>query len=276
MDTLEIFNQEDYEKNIDFRGIFIFKGKTLKVRGNSVVIASGNSEVYASGNSEVNAYNNSIVSAYDNSIVSAYDKSVVRAYDKSVVRASGNSKVYAYRKSVVDAYDDSIVRASGNSKVIAHDKSVVRAYDDSIVNASGNSKILLKNSDIKYKITDNAKFFLLKNKEYDLESFKFLAEKYDENSVVLYKSVNPETNCDFKTGQIEYKINEYVEAPDWIADPEIECGNGLHLCLTPQETQIFNKGKILKCRVNLCDISIYRYNMEKVRCRKVFVMEEYE
>ena len=226
MDTLEIFTQEDYENNIAFKGIFIFKGRVLEVRGNSVV--------------------------------HAYDNSVVYAYDDSVVSASGNSVVYASDKSVVYAFDNS----------------VVRAYENSVVFASGNSKILLKNSNIKYKITDNAKFFLLKDEKYDLESFKFLAEKYDENSVILYKSVNPETDCDFRTGQIEYKINEYVEAPDWVADPEIECGNGLHLCLTPQETQFFNKGKILKCKVNLCDISIYKYNMEKVRCKKVFVIEE--
>ena len=91
--------------------------------------------------------------------------------------------------------------------------------------------------------------------------------------IILFKSVNPETNCDFYTGRIKYEGT--VECPDWNPDPEIQCGHGLHLSATPKDALDYNpNGKILKCKVNIKDIVIYPYDISKVRCQKVQVLKE--
>jgi len=90
--------------------------------------------------------------------------------------------------------------------------------------------------------------------------------------ITLYKSVNPKTNCDFYTGKIKYKGT--VGCPDWNPDENIQCGNGLHLSATPEDALRYNKGKIIKCRVNIKDIVFYPYDISKVRCKEVKVLKE--
>jgi len=110
---------------------------------------------------------------------------------------------------------------------------------------------------------------------YDIESF---TDIYKENLVgkgkkmYLYKSVNPKTSRDFYTGKIRYEGT--VSCPDFDPNPERECGGGLHLSPTPDLALRFNKGKVLKCEVALKDIVVYKHNIDKVRCRKVKVIEE--
>ena len=86
--------------------------------------------------------------------------------------------------------------------------------------------------------------------------------------LTLYKSVHPDTLCDFYSGKIRYE--GVVECPDWKPDPRIVCGNGLHLALTPDMALGYNpEGKVLECRVHKDDIAVYAKNITKVRCRRV-------
>ncbi len=94
----------------------------------------------------------------------------------------------------------------------------------------------------------------------------------DENNIILYKSVNPNTLCDFYTGEIKYE--GVVICPDWDDDENRECGGGLHLSPTPEETLYYNKGKVLKCKVHVDDIVVHPYHINKVRCKKIEVLEE--
>ena len=107
---------------------------------------------------------------------------------------------------------------------------------------------------------------------HDIKSF---TEIYKENVtgkiMILYKSVQPD-NTDFYSGKIKYE--GIAEAPDWNPDPEIQCGGGLHLSPTPELTQRYNVGKVLKCEVAIKDIVVYGHDITKVRCRKVKVLEE--
>ena len=48
----------------------------------------------------------------------------------------------------------------------------------------------------------------------------------------------------------------------------------MHLSPTLKEALLYNKGKILKCAVDLKDFVVYAQNITKVRCRKVKVIEE--
>ena len=92
------------------------------------------------------------------------------------------------------------------------------------------------------------------------------------NSIILYKSVNPDTLCDFYTGKIKYEGT--VTCPDWDDNEQRECGGGLHLSPTPELALSYNKGKVLKCKVNIEDFVVYSQNISKVRCKKVKVLGE--
>ena len=201
------------------------------------------------------------VEAWGNSSVVAWENSSVEAWENSSVVARENSSVVAWGNSSVVARENSSVEARGNSSVVA--------WENSSVNVSDNSHVLVIGE------INNREF-----KQYDNGSIKkYIDIKYDKSVLdrfkkengkqILYKSVNPKTDCDFYTGNIKYAIGEEVIAPDFDPNPNIECGNGLHLCFNAITTQHFNKGKILKCLVDPEDIVVYSGNIEKVRCRKV-------
>jgi hypothetical protein len=94
--------------------------------------------------------------------------------------------------------------------------------------------------------------------------------------VVLFKSVTPDTYCDFHTRQIKYKIGETIECPDWDNDYLRQCGGGFHLSPKPELALNYNRGKLLVCHVHIDDFVVFPGDITKVRCRKVKVIEEYK
>jgi len=144
----------------------------------------------------------------------------------------------------------------------------VTAWENSQVTARDNSSVLIYSSFAKVKTTMNATAKKWVDPIYTKKLFLELAEK-EGDYVVLYKNVNPRTMCDFRTGKIKYEIGTDVVCPDWNPDKSIECGQGLHLSMTPADTQNFNVGTILKCLVKPKDIAVYARSMDKVRCRMV-------
>jgi len=139
----------------------------------------------------------------------------------------------------------------GNASAVALDNAFALLYDQA------SAKKLMNATVKKYK-----------ERVYDAKIFGAITE-HQKGKIVLYKSVNPETLCDFHTGKIKYAIGTDVECPDWDPDPNRDCGGGLHLSHTAAKTQDFNRGKILKCLVDPKDVVIYSGSIEKVRCRKV-------
>ena len=293
--TLEI------NKNPQSSQVTACDSSQVRAYGSSQVRAYDSSQVTAYGSSQVRAYDSSQVTAYGSSQVTACDSSQVTACDSSQVRAYGSSQVRAYGSSQVTACDSSQVRAYGSSQVRAYDSSQVRAYDSSQVTAYdssqvrayGNSMIMILSAYIivkaikdwavvtleeaAHKITlpkksKTSHVIKRKQTEYDANSFADIheLEKPSKDSVVLYKSVNPSTGCDFQTGTIKYEGT--VTCPDWDGDANKECGNGLHLSPTAQLALSYHEGKILRCEVKLKDIAVYSKNLTKVRCKKVKVL----
>jgi len=123
-------------------------------------------------------------------------------------------------------------------------------------------------------VGDNVSIIHKKAALHDIASFTGIYEKnlIGKTKIKLYKSVHPETYCDFRTGRIKY--DGLVICPDWKPNPEIECGNGLHLSPRPKLALEYNKGTILECEVTLSDIAVYAHNISKVRCAKVKVLRE--
>ena len=271
-------------------------------RENSSVVAWGNSSVEARGNSSVVARENSSVVAWGNSSVVAWGNSSVVAWGNSSVVAWGNSSVEARENSSVVAWGNSSVVARGNSSVVARENSSVVAWVNSSVEAWGNSSVVAwGNSSVKIyseyckikeamqesviiyigvggkpeKKEKTASILHKKIVLWDRKSFCRLYNKQIENSkITLYKSVNPETDCDFYTGKIKYEVGKKVLCPDWNPDETIQCGSGLHLSPTPRLAKSYNNGKILKCEVAIKDFVVYARDISKVRCKEVFVLEE--
>jgi hypothetical protein len=253
---------------------------SVEARENSSVVASGNSSVEASGNSSVVASGNSSVVAWGNSSVEASGNSSVVAWENSSVEARGNSSVEAWGNSSVVAWENSSVEARENSSVEAWENSSIKIYSEycNIKKAMMESVIIYVGVKGEPKLKDDTASIIYKNiASWTHDKFCQLYEKQIiDDYIVLYKSVNPETECDFYTGKIKYKNNKLVKCPDWNADETIECGQGLHLSPTPQLAMIYNKGKIKICHVPLKDFVVFKDNITKVRCKAVKVIGDYK
>ena len=97
-----------------------------------------------------------------------------------------------------------------------------------------------------------------------------------KNLIIFYKSVNPDTLCDFYTGRIKYELGKEITCPDWDSSTNRECGGGLHVSPTPHDALKYNQGKILCVGVALNDFVIFQGNLSKVRAKKVFVFGEHQ
>ena len=230
-------------------------------------------------NSSVVARENSSVEALGNSSVEAWENSSVVAWENSSVEARGNSSVIAWENSSVEAWENSSVEARGNSSVVAWENSSIKVYSEycDIKKAMQESVIIIIGIKNKPKKRDKTSTILYKKiSDWTKNKFLDLYEKQvNKNKIILYKSINPNTDCDFYTGKINYKDNTVVNCPDWNADENILCGNGLHLSPTPQLALSYNKGKIKVCEVDIKDFVIYSKNITKVRCKKVKVIGDW-
>ena len=227
---------------------------------NSSVVARENSSVVAWGNSSVEARENSSVEAWGNSSVVAWENSSVVAWENSSVVARGNSSVVARGNSSVEAWENSILRSLS---------------DDSNITASHNSVIILQECKPSVKISGHATLVNTTQTKHTINTFNEMHGN-GSDEIILFKSVRPDNNKDFYTNTIEYKVGATVSCPDFDPSTDRECGGGLHLSPSPGLALSYNKGRVLKCSVKLKDISVYPYNVTKVRCKKVTVLEEYQ
>lgn len=164
---------------------------------------------------------------------------------------SGNSTAVLWENSTAELWENSTAELREDSRAKGMDNSSMLIRDNQIVSLYGNA---------------TSKKYLQPRYDHDVLP---VAGEMEGDKLILFKSVNPDTNCDFKTGRIKYVLGEIVEAPDFDPDINRECGGGLHLSFTAAKTQDFNEGKILKCLVDPMDVVVYHGNIEKVRCRKV-------
>lgn len=156
--------------------------------------------------------------------------------------------------------------------VDSKDVIVTKAKDNSIIICYKKCKILSKQKTV--TVIKTAK---VKLNSFTLSKFidRYAVEK-EGKYIILYKSVNPDTYCDFKTGKIKYEIGTTVICPDWDEKFTGECGYGLHLSPTPYFALAFNDGKVLKCRVKISDCRTVKNPQypTKVSCKQVEVLEE--
>ena len=209
------------------------------------VEASGDSFVWASGNSSVEAYDNSFVWANSNSSVRAYGNSSVRAYGNSSVRAYGNSSVVVF----------------GDSFVWAHDNSqVIDAYRRGNIKVFGNAQIVYSPDNITDWASENG-------------------ITITDGKIRLYKAVHKRDGkyvADWDNDFI-YTIGAVAEANGFTANPEEDCGHGIHMA-TLRWAAGYGRGwgdiALLELEADADEIVVPLYEAGKVRAPKALVIRE--
>ena len=266
---------------------------SVEARDNSSVVARGNSSVVAWDNSSVEAWDNSSVEAWGNSSVEAWGNSSVEARDNSSVVARGNSSVVAWDNSSVVAWDNSSVEAWGNSSVVAWDNSSVEAWgnssveawDNSSVEARGNSSVEARgNSQIvdverrgNVKTSGNARVV------YNPNSITVWADGNDipiiDGKIKLYKAVHKRNTVYVSDWDRDffYEIGEMAVANGFTADPEEDCGQGIHMATVSWAcayAQSWDDIALLELEADAAEIVVPLYETGKVRAPKAKVLRE--
>ncbi len=163
-----------------------------------------------------------------------------------------------------------IQRVGGNAniKIYSSSASIKKAIQECVIICQ----------DCNPKIPEDAPNVIrTKNALHDIKSFtSFYDDLVKGKTMTLYKSVNPDTECDFYTGKICYKDGATIKPTTFDPDPKRECGDGLHLSPTPEMALSYNTGKIKVCEVAIKDIVVHKHNITKVRCAKVKVIGDYK
>jgi hypothetical protein len=208
-----------------------------------------------------------IESVYDQAVIEyVYDQAVIKyVYGQAVIESVYGQAVikYVYDQAVIE-----YVYGNGTIKIFSSNVKVLKALQYSII----------ININCKNTVKSKTKLVTIINNpiaKHDKKSFTTIYEDQVENGKIkLYKSVNPDTLCDFHTGRIKYE--DIVKPEKWNPDKNLQCGDGLHLSPLPHLALNYNQGKLLECEVDIKDFVVYPDDITKVRCRKVRVMGEYK
>ena len=205
----------------------------------------------------------------ENSQATLWENSQATLWGNSQATLRGNSQATLRENSQATLWGNSQVKAAfENSNIKAFSSNVI------ILRLKHQSTLICQNCDAGVQEKDNtANIIITKTMQHTKQTFlDIYKDSMTANSIILYKSVNPDTLCDFYTGKIKYEGT--VICPDWEDNEQRECGGGLHLSPTPELALFYNKGKVLKCKVNIEDFVVYSQNISKVRCKKVKVLGE--
>ena len=241
------------------------------------VEACGNSSVVALGNSSVVALGNSSVVARENSSVEVRGNSSVVALGNSSVDALENSSVVAWENSSVVARGNSSVVALGNSSVVARENSSVEAWENSSVEARGNSQINQKSDASKINVSSNAR--VVRDPHTIDEYVDFYGIENSNGKAKLFKAVrkrNGVYRSDWDANFV-YTIGESVAAAGFCADPNEDCGQGIHMaylswCLAYGSS--WPDLAILEVEVDMSTVVVPKYGSGKVRAPSCKVIRE--
>jgi len=216
---------------------------------------------------------------WENSQATLWGNSQATLRENSQATLWGNSQATLWGNSQATLWENSQATLWGNSQVkAAFENSIIKAFSSNVIilRLKHQSTLICQNCNVGVQEKDNtANIIITKTMQHTKQTFlDIYKDSMTGNSIILYKSVNPDTLCDFYTGKIKYEGT--VTCPDWDDNEQRECGGGLHLSPTPELALSYNKGKVLKCKVNIEDFVVYSKNIMKVRCKTVKVIGEGE
>jgi acetaldehyde dehydrogenase (acetylating) len=185
MNEIIITTQEELDKLTDFKEqiAIIIKGNIYRLSRNvknGLYSVSGNATVqYVYGNATVQSVSDNATVKY------VSDNATVQS-------VSGNATVQSVSDNATVQY------VSGNA--------TVKILSDSVTGAaSGRAVIILQDCSPKIIISGHATLVNTIAQKHTKESFLNTFIPDDKGFVYLYKSVNSNTRCDFKTGKIKYE-----------------------------------------------------------------------
>jgi hypothetical protein len=281
MKQITITNQKEFDAlpiSFDELTEIIISGNIYKIN-----TTPENGFYRVSGSAVIKSVSESAVIEYvsDSAVIKSVSDSAVIEYvsDSAVIK-------YVYGSAVIKSvYDSAVIEYVSDSAVIesVYGNSIIKIYSDLVSIKKALQECVVIIQDCNPKLPKGIKNLIrTKTATYTKKSFlDIYSDQTDKNTITLYKSINPETDCDFYTGRIKYEDGKKVKCPDWNPDSSIECGNGLHLSPTPQMALSYKQGKVKVCKVKVCkvnkkDFVVYPKNITKVRCKKVFVVGDYE
>ncbi len=190
----------------------------------------------------------------------------------------GNSSAELWGSSSAELWGSSSAVLRENSSAVLWENSISRVFSSDSSIKTGHSSVVIC-QDCTPKIDGEGIVVRTKKFLHNINSFVDMYPAVN-GRVTLYKSVHPDTHCDFRTGKIKYKGR--VVCPDFDPDTTRQCGGGLHLSPRPYLARQYNDGCILECSVPLKytdyegvehdNIIVYGSDISKVRCREVEVL----
>ena len=206
-----------------------------------------------------------------------YKRAAVNRRFRSPVEARDNSSVVAWDNSSVVAWDNSSVVALDNSSVVARDNSSVVARENSSVEAWGNTQVVCCNDEHNIAVRGNAR--IVYNPKNITEYLDHYGIPQSDGTVKLYKAVHKRNDRYFsdKMGDFEYAIGEVAIADSLTADPNVDCGHGIHISYK-EWAVYFGKEwldlAILEVEADISSIIVPLNGSGKVRTDKVLVLRE--
>ena len=194
------------------------------------------------------------------------------------VEARENSSVVARENSSVEARGNSSVEAWGNSSVEARGNSSVVARENSSVEARGNSQIVDAARRGNIKTSGNARIV------YNPSTIEEWADsndiKIENGKIRLYKAVHKRGNdryvSDWDTDFV-YNIGETACSNGFTADPEENCGYGIHMATASWACAYGSSWSdlaLLELEADVAKIVVPLYETGKVRAPEVKVLRE--
>ena len=230
-------------------------------------------------------FDSSIIQEMQNSsmIQRMFDLSTVqRMFDSSTVREMRDSSIVQKMLN-----SSTVQRMFGSSTVIymSMNTMIAKIYSNlvKIIEARQQAIIIYRSCNGKPEKKDiTVQIIKTEKLDWDLENFikayNIKRKSKQSKKLILYKFVQNDYT-DFFSGKIKYEVGKTTIVPDWNANPNVECGNGLHLSTSIKHCKRFNNSKdghALQCEVSITDIVIHPNPMypQKIRCKKCFVVKE--
>ena len=210
-----------------------------------------------------------------------YNGRIIIKFDTPDKRAVVNKKylrsVWAYGNSSVCASDNSSVVARDNSSVVARGNSSVVAWENSSVEAHGNSQVVDAHRRGNIKVSGNARIVYNPDNITDWASENGIT--ITDGKIRLYKAVHKRDGkyvADWDNDFI-YTIGTVAEANGFTANPEEDCGRGIHMATAVWAISFgraWSDLALLELEADADEIVVPLYETGKVRAPKALVIRE--
>ena len=222
------------------------------LRGNASAILWDNASADLRGNASADLWGNSRADLWDNSRADLWDNSSAILWDNARAILRGNSRAILWdnarailrgtSRAALGAHARADLR--GNSSADLRGDSSAILWDNARADLRDNSSAILKKFNVVWKKSVDATItgtgHVIDMSAVDLsnpdEWVEYVGANVDEDGQIhLYKAVDDNLESAYSKDKFAYTVGSIVE-PEWWDDHNV-CGNGIHLCPSPQHAR---------------------------------------